>query len=91
MCCYRTPFNSYADAALLRLGQELYLCGYNMLIGQLVQAASVEEKLANIFTDFSLLLSSSLFFRSLLFTHFGETQEAEIWFTLIFGITRRNM
>ena len=42
----------------------------------LVQAASVDAKLAIVFIDF--FLSFFFFLRLLLFTHFRDTQEAEI-------------
>ena len=48
----------------------------------LVQAASVDSKLAIVFIGF--ILSSLFFLCLLLFTHFGETPEAEILFHLTF-------
>ena len=45
-----------------------------VVIDFLVQAASVDTKLAIVFTGFFLLL------RLLLFAHFGETPEAELYF-----------
>ena len=47
-----------------------------------VQTASVEAKLAILFTNF--FLSFGCFLHLLLFTHFGNTQEAEFLFDHIF-------